>query len=173
MEAIEKQDMPFEDALRYLTECQSEYNRLGSIVSTKDPDSLRCALDDEMRLRYELYGVKSYDVKIEGIGVATYSVVKTKEEPERIEKRLSITDEDAWKWVEAADRTWLASWLREHAHTIAMDYMTETGEMVPGARVLEEVVAAKPSMFKNTMLKVNANKMAQALAARESIALEG
>ena len=44
MNSIEgAQGMTFEQALSFLAKCQAEYNRLGKIVSTKDPDSLRSA----------------------------------------------------------------------------------------------------------------------------------
>lgn len=179
MNSIEgAQGMTFEQALSFLAKCQAEYNRLGKIVSTKDPDSLRSACDEEARLRYELSGVKSYDVKLNGMSVGTYSVVKTKEEPEISEvreKRLTIDEENAWRWLleESPDEVFAAA--RSYAKTLAVEYMLDTGAIIEGAEINEVVVReaqpAKPSMFKNMVLRIDAKKMDKALESAEPIEL--
>lgn len=163
MNSIEKQGMSFEQALGFLAQAQSEYNRLGKIVSTKDPESLRYACDEEMRFRYEEYGVKSVDVKIGDSTVGTYSVSKTKEKPEKVIEKLSIEPMDALRWcTEEAPEEYFAM-LCEEAARIAEDYMLLTGEVLPSAKVVEETVPAEPSKFKNTILKVDAAKVGKAL----------
>lgn len=165
MESIEKQEpmMSFEDALVYLAKCQAEYNRLGAIVSTKDPDSLRSAVDEEMRMRYELHGVKSLDVMCDGVTVATYSVAKTKEQPERRMKVLTMPEGSAIRWIMEDAPEECYSELCAVAAKIAEKYMSNTGEIIEGAQMEERVEPAVPSHFKNTVLKINAEGMRKAL----------
>lgn len=165
MESIEKSvpPMSFEDALLCLARCQAEYNRLAGIVSTKDPDSLRSAVDEEMRLRYELHGVKSLDVMCDGVTVATYSVSKTKEQPERRTKVLTMPEGSAMRWImdDAPEECYAE--LCAAAAKIAEKHMRDTGEIIEGAQIVERVEPAVPSRFKNTVLKINAEGMSKAL----------
>lgn len=168
-ESIERreQGMTFEDSLAVLADCQARFEQLGKVVSTKDPDSLRSACDAEMRLRYELYGVKSIDVKIGGVSVGTYSAVISKEKPEQRSKKLTISDGNAIRWLmEDAPDSCCARFARE-AVKIAEDYMAATGEMLPAAQCVEEILPAEPGRFKNTRLKIDPEKVAKALGAPE------
>lgn len=172
MNSIEKQGLTFEEALKVLAECQAEYNRLGKIVSTKEAGSLRSACDEEARLRYEESGVKSYEIPIAGISVGTYTVCKTQEKPEQKVKRLRISEGNAVRWLmEDAPEEYYKQ-LCEEAVKLAEDYMLLTGEVIPSARMVEEVLPAEPSRYKNTVLKIDADKLERALEARDAIALE-
>lgn len=159
----------YEQALQILADAQYRYNMLGEIVSTKDPDSLRSLCDMEARYRYEKYGEKTKEVRApDGTTIATYSAVVTKEEPERTVERLEIADGHAARWVmEDAPQEWLDDWMQRHAKEIAMDWMMETGELIPNANVVEEHVPAKPSMYKNTVLKIKADAMRKVLGQAE------
>lgn len=167
MNSIEKQGMTFEEAVGFLARAQYEYNNLGKIVSTKDPDSLRSACDEEMRLRHQLYGVKSINAKIGDAVVGTYTVCETKEKPEQTVKRLRIDPSDALRWTmeDAPDNYY--QMLAEAAVKIAEDYMLLEGEVLPGARMVEETVPAEPSKYKNTVLKIDPAKAAKAIGASE------
>lgn len=171
MNSIE-QSVGLEDALKVLAKAQAEYNRLGEIVSTKNPDSLRSLCDEEARLRYELQGIKSWEIHIGGYIVGTYTVAKTKEQPEKTVKRLRIGESDAIRWaMEDAPSNYFDQ-LAEFAVKLAEDYMLSEGEIIPGAKTVEETVPAEPSRYKNTVLKVDAKNMAKALEAEDAIALE-
>lgn len=164
----------FREALAYLARCQSEYNRLADIVSTKNPASLRCALDDVARERYESEGVKSYDAKIGGRKVATYSVRATKEEPERTEARFDVDAAAAYEWLTTSvDPDWWGCYLKARAAGIAEMYMRETGEQLPFATLVENRIPAVPSMFKNMVLKVDEQGMAAALEEAGTRSIEG
>lgn len=162
MDMIEKlpSGASFDDALAYLARCQSWYNELGRIVSTKDPDSLRCACDEEMRRRYELHGQKSVEVRIGGETVATYTVAKTKEQPSRKVRWFSIGRDAALGWLLHDAPETCRDELLSTARRIAERYMQETGELIDGAKTGESVEPAVPSRFKNTVLKVDAEKIA-------------
>lgn len=155
----------FEQALAALAEAQYQYNNLGKVVSTKDPDSLRSMCDREARYRFEQYGDKSKNVVWNGQVIATYTVCATSEEPERREKHIEISDQAARSWVmEDCPQDFVDAFVEEHAHEIAMRYMEETGELIPNAEVVETVVPAKPSMYKNTVLKIKPQAMEKALS---------
>ncbi|MBR3226856.1 MAG: hypothetical protein IKF78_16200 [Atopobiaceae bacterium] len=172
MKAIETKGLGFEDALKVLAECQSRYNELGKVVSTKDPDSLRSWCDEEARLRYEMQGVKSWEINLGGCIVGTYTVARTKEKPEQTVKRMRVNGSDAIRWLmEDAPENYFEQ-LAEFAQKLAEDYMLLEGEIIPGAKMVEETIPAEPSRYKNTVLKVDAKNMAKALEAGNSIALE-
>lgn len=155
----------YEQALAVLAEAQYRYNALGQVVSTKDPDSLRSMCDREARHRFEQYGDKSKNVVWNGQVIATYTVSATTEEPERREKHIEIPDNAARAWVmEDCPQDFIDAFVEEHAHEIAMRYMEETGELIPHAELVETVIPAKPSMYKNTVLKVKPQAMEKALA---------
>lgn len=172
MNSIEQQGMSFEDALAFLAQCQSEYNKLGKVCSTKDPDSLRHALDEELRLRYELQGVKSIDVKLGNRVVGTYTVVKTSEKPEQKVKKLKISEGNAIRWLMEDAPSEYYDMLCAEAVKIAEDYMLLTGEILPSAQYVEEILPAEPSRFKNTVLKVDSAKVDAALEAAEAVEAE-
>lgn len=62
---------------------QWAYKKFAGLVSTKDPGSLRGQADEAYRGLYDQTGAKSYDIKIAGDKVGTYSlkVSKAKDEP--------------------------------------------------------------------------------------------
>lgn len=169
MNSIEPQGRTFEETLAMLAELQYEYDRIGKAISTKNPDSPRSACDDEMRLRYELSGVRSIDVKIGDAVVGRFSAVVAKEEPEKRYRKVRIPPEAAMEWIlgdEMRDSHYFSK-LMDEAVKLAEDYMLIEGEQIPGSEVVDAVEPAKPGYFKNTMLKVDRDKMAEVLAERE------
>lgn len=174
MNSIEPQGRTFEETLAMLAELQYEYDRIGKAISTKNPDSPRSVCDDEMRLRYELSGVRSIDVKIGDAVVGRFSAVIAKEEPEKRCKRPRVSREAAMGWIMGEDMRgshYLSS-LMDEAVRLAEDYMLIEGEQIPGAEIVEVVEPARPGYFKNTMLKVDREGMEKALEAREAARLE-
>jgi aspartyl-tRNA synthetase len=71
---------------------QALFSRLGEDVSTKNPDSLRSACDQQVVDNYRAMGAKSYDVHVNGSKVGTYSVRTSKEKPQEKKNRLVIKD---------------------------------------------------------------------------------
>lgn len=76
---------------------QWAYKKFAGLVSTKDADSLRGQADEAYKELYEQTGAKSYDIKVAGDKVGTYSlkVAKAKDEP-----RVIVEDEYMFaRWV--------------------------------------------------------------------------
>lgn len=167
MSSIEKLGMTFEDALAILARAQHEYNALGSIVSTKDPKSLRSVCDAQMLERYEMTGDVSKVVRINGTEVARYTVRVSKGCPEKKAKRILIDPEDAHIWIMTeAPQNYIEMYEQEcaiAAKKIAEDYMLLEGELIEGAEVVEETVPAEPEHATGCMLKIDAEKMDRAL----------
>ena len=77
---------------------QWAYKKFAGLVSTKDADSLRGQADEAYKELYEQTGAKSYDIKVAGDKVGTYSlkVAKAKDEP-----RVIVEDEYMFaRWVD-------------------------------------------------------------------------
>lgn len=164
MNEIERRGMSFEDALGYLAMCQAAYDRLGRIVSTKDPNSLRSACDGEMRELYEQRGIKSLDVKVGDTVVGSYTAARTKEQPSRKRRWFSIGRERALQWVLEEAPQDCRDALMAAARKIAEQHMLDTGELIEGAATGESVEPAVPSRFKNTVLKLDKDKVAELAA---------
>ena len=63
------------DAAARLAVAQAVYKVVGAAVSTKERDNLRAQLDDETVALYQMYGVKSRDLKVGDLKVGSVSVV--------------------------------------------------------------------------------------------------
>lgn len=74
---------------------QAFYNAVGDMVKTKDPDNIRGRVDALMSGYYETTGAKSYDVRVFGRKVGTYSftVSKPTESKETVELQVENSDE--------------------------------------------------------------------------------
>lgn len=142
---------------------QALYSKLGEDVSTKNPDSLRSEADREVVENYRTMGAKSYDVHVNGQKVGTYSVRTSKERPQETKRRLVVSDPYA-----------LDAYAREHADE-AMEYvhmmmdnfavfMLEThGVLCDGCEMVEDTISARPSEVIGTTLRVDADKVADAI----------
>lgn len=60
--------------LEQLAIAQAAYKALGAVVSTSSPDSLRAAVDRELRNDFETKGVDRYRMQVGGKGVGSLSV---------------------------------------------------------------------------------------------------
>ena len=143
---------------------QAAFSKLGEDVSTKNQNSLRCIADDEIIGNYLGMGAKSYDVHVNGDKVGTYSVRLSKERPQEIEKRIVIKDPyafDAYVKEQAVDEAF------EYIHMM-MDnfasFMLESyGVICDGCEVVEETIPAQPSKVIGTTLRIDADKVANAI----------
>ena len=138
-----------------LTIAQALYKAIADVVSTKNPDSLRSELDAEMLKAYELDGIKSRDMRVNGQKVGTYTV--------RVKKAFSkdkpvLTDISAF-----------TSWLMDNKE-YAIDYALSQPEFaawvishgeLPDGYELERVEF--PEMATGTTLKVDVQKVADAM----------
>lgn len=143
---------------------QALFNKLGADVSTKSHDSLRGMADEEIVGNYRAMGAKSYDVHVNGSKVGTYSVRLSKEKPQQESKRLVVKDPyafDAYVKEQATDET------LEYVHLMMQnfaEFMLESyGVICDGCEIVEETIPAQPSQVLGTTLRVDADKVADAI----------
>lgn len=156
--------------MQRLALAQGLYSKLGEIVSTKNPDSLRSELDDRARFLYETDGIKSRDVVINGVKVATYSV-KTKQQPAEkplIRTFLHIENEDEfYTWLANSGRMTIEAVVRENPELFYRLFVEELGEIPDGCFVesveLTPGQPERPPVYAGTVLRVDTEKLAMAL----------
>ena len=134
---------------------QWAYRKFAGLVSTKDADSLRGQADEAYRRLYEQTGAKSYDVKLAGEKVGTYSlkVSKAKDEPR-------VIVEDGYMF---------ARWVYENHldHLLKVDQKAldklfyDSGELPDGCTVVN---VHTPERVSGATLRVDERKMDELFA---------
>lgn len=138
-----------------LTIAQALYKAIADVVSTKNPDSLRSELNAEMIKAYELDGIKSRDMRVNGKKVGTYSV--------RVKKAFSkdkpvLTDISAFKaWLDDNSDYAVAYALSQPDF---VSWVIAQGELPDGYEI-ERVEF--PEMATGTTLEVDVQKVADAM----------
>lgn len=139
---------------------QALQNRIGDMVKTKDPDNLRGEVDAMMVDMYEnnpLAG-KSFDVKLFGQKVGTYSLSVSKGKPQT--KRMDIDVRDVVEF-----RQWCADMGFLEVNMKAVnDYVRTTGDVPEGCELLKviepEVIGGEVT---RTSLKVQPEEVARVM----------
>jgi len=144
---------------------QALFNKLGEDVSTKNPDSLRYAADTDMIETYRATGYKSRDVMVNGQKVGTHSVRVSKGKDAQTVKRLAVMDGHELEQFVQSDEC-----AEERAEYIALmaqnfaEYMLETyGIVCDGCEVVTETIPAQPPTISGTTMRIDADKVVQAL----------
>lgn len=133
-----------------LAVAQAVYKVAANAVSTKDPDSLRAQVDEYYRGMYEQTGAKSYDLKIGGEKVGTYSIKTTKE---KNEQQLVVNDNDAFaRWCAANDCIKVINDFDK-----ACDLFAETGEMPDGCELITKTTPE--GLYAGSTLRVDPYKV--------------
>jgi hypothetical protein len=143
---------------------QAIYNNLGKLVSTKDPDSLRAQADREYKTLYEQTGAKSFDVRVNGSKVGTYSVKVSKAKPAEERKELVVTDRDALDdYIHQTDPYDIELFVQEHSELFVKWSCEQLGIMPDGCTVETYVTPATEPAYMGGTLKVNPEDVANAI----------
>lgn len=139
---------------------QALYKGLAGIVSTKDPDSLRSAVDAEYRTLYEETGAKSYDVRVNGHKVGTYSFKDDKDIVKRSDD-CTISDSGAFaQWLKDNAES-IADW--DGAAALAEEWLKDSGEVPDGvSRDVKEWTTVQKG---GGTLRIDSQKVLDALGA--------
>lgn len=114
--------------IEQLAVAQAVYKLAAAQVSTREPGNLRNEVDDHFREAFESTGAKSFDVRIGGEKVGTYSIKTTKGKQSI---GLETYDEAAYReWCEA--NGYVKTVIDEDA--VAANF-EETGEVPDGCQV--------------------------------------
>lgn len=82
---------------------QAILNAVASDTKTKNPDNLRGRVDAMMEENYYINPMagRSFDLRLKGQKVGTYSLTVSKSEPQKVETSLEINDRQAFmQWAE-------------------------------------------------------------------------
>lgn len=145
---------------------QAMYQRIGEDVSTKSADSLRRMCDEQIVENYRAMGAKSYDAHVNGQKVGTYSVRVGKERPEQTRKKLVVSDQTTLEAYVNSDecKDEVIEYVQLMAGNFA-EFLLETyGIVAEGCEVVDETTPAQPAQVLGTTLRIDADKVAEALA---------
>lgn len=154
---------------------QALYAKLGEIVSTKDPDSLRAAVDEFYKDLYETTGAKSFEVSIDGQKVGTYSVRVSKPKPAETKERLVVDDIGAFSvWIEhETNAEILQLFAQSRLEEFANWLFETTGEIPYGCFVEQTVSLAQPARYSGGALKVDPLSVLDAMQGKLGTAVKG
>ena len=144
---------------------QAVYNAIGADLKTGVADNLRGEVNGFYLDMYERTGATGFEVRVNGQKVGTYGFSKVKGKPERTVTELRVTDADALRADESDEfNDWLTAWLTDHLPELAVQYATETGELLDGMELVEVTTPATPDGIRpNGTLRVRPEKVAAAL----------
>lgn len=146
---------------------QAFYNAVKEIVSTKDDGNLRDAVDDYYRKRYEEDGSKSFECRINGMKVGTYSIRTTKAKPATSEKVFGIKDpEMLMEWFKGMDSETVARYASDRLSDFAEWCFYRTGEIPGGCNVVEIGTPATVEQWAGGSLRIDQGAVAEALGSR-------
>lgn len=145
---------------------QALYNKIGKEVSTKG-NSLRARADEYFYDMYQQTGAKSYDVKVLGETVGTYSLRFKKPTQAEVVKELQVTDfiELAQYFDKAEDAyeiDMIKNYVELDLEAYAKWYFEQTGECLPGTEFVGRFIEGHPKQYDGGVLKIDAMKVAQA-----------
>lgn len=137
---------------------QAFYKSIAEVVSTKDPGNLRGTVDAHFRDLYEQTGAKSFDLKLFGEKVGTYSLTLAKPTPESKRLDFEVSDKAAFmEWVKRSGMFQI-DWDAIRANFL------DTGEMPEGCNIVEVITPGTPGgEVKNGSIRVNVSDVIDAL----------
>lgn len=143
---------------------QAFYNAAGEHVSTKSPGNLRSQVDAEYRELYEQTGAKSFEQRVNGMRVGTYSVKVSKAKEAEMDVRFEVREpERLLEWVERQEHGDLVRFAKAHAAEYAQDALLRTGELADGCSTYEVGTPAMPEQYAGGSLRIDPQLVAEAL----------
>ena len=154
---------------------QAVYNAIGADLKTGQPDNLRGEVNGFYLDMYERTGATGFEVRVNGQKVGTYEFSKVKGQPERTVTELRVTDHAALLADKSDDfNRWLTEHIITHIDELAIQYATETGELLDGMEYVTTTTPATPDTIRpNGTLRVRADKVAAALGNRLPATIAG
>jgi hypothetical protein len=148
---------------------QAIYKTIAADVATKG-DSLRNAIDGAIIEQYERSGAKTYDVKVNGEKVGSYSVRVSKDKTEKVPR---IEDADAFqRWLtDDENMPQIVSYIRDDDYRF-LDWLIKSWGVIPdGVEVMD--VTHEGGDVIGTTFKVDEHKVADALGHALPTAIAG
>ena len=143
---------------------QALYEKLGQMVSTKDPESLRGQADRNYKALFDDTGAKTFELKIDGQKVGTYSIRQSKPKPSTSTTNLEVFDKA--EAIRAAANLSTDVWylyITQHIEEFASWYARQTGEALEGSMWVKEISPEIPSQYLGGTLKVDSDAVTNAV----------
>lgn len=149
------------DDLAKLAVANAMTSALGSVTSQRDPDSIRSRADLHLHEMFENDGVDRIRIRVNGVEVGTLSAKVTK--PKVGVETVVLNYEEFIEWLRTSDggRDTISRLVAAMPAKV-VEMATVDGELPDGCAVRD---VCEPPRFGGTMLKVNKEKVAQALGA--------
>lgn len=144
---------------------QAVYNAIGADLKTGVEGNLRGEVNGFYLDLYQQTGATGFEVRVNGQKVGTYGFAKVKGQPERTVTEVRVTDHEAMMRDERDEfMEFCSRWLDAHMDELAVQYATETGELLDGMEWVTETVPATPDTIRpNGTLRVRPERVAAAL----------
>lgn len=144
---------------------QAVYNAIGADLKTGVTDNLRGEVNGFYLDLYERTGATGFEVRLNGQKVGTYGFSKVKGTPERTVTELRVTDHAALCANDSQEFSdWLSRYLTAHLDELAVQYATETGELLDGMEYVTTTTPATPDTIRpDGTLRVRPERVAKAL----------
>lgn len=144
---------------------QAVYNTIGADLKTGVTDNLRGEVNGFYLDLYQQTGATGFEVRVNGQKVGTYGFSKVKGTPEREVTELRVTDHAALRADNSEEFCeWLTRFMEQNLEKLAVQYATETGELLDGMEYVTETIPAVPDGIRpNGTLRVKPEKVAAAL----------
>lgn len=128
---------------------QAIYNAIGADLKTGVTHNLRGEVNAYYLDQYVHSGAKSFEVRVNGQTVGTYSFAKAKGRPAETVTEVVVTSIDALRAYDDSDfDAYCARWVLGNIEQIARDYFAETGVLPDGMAVMEHHVPEVPDGIK-------------------------
>lgn len=153
----------FNDVER-LAVAQTFFKLAGELVDTKNPDSLRSAVDSGYKELYERTGSKSFDVMLDGQQVGTYSLKFSKPKPEETRQVFEVNDyEKLARWFDGLDAGTIADFAADNLAQFAEWALNKTGELADGCSLTPVTTPATEKRYIGGTLKVDTESVMNAM----------
>lgn len=152
------------DRIAKLAVAQAVYKLSAEQVSTKEPGNLRSRVDEYYRGLFEATGAKSFEIRIGGEKVGTYSVKVTKPKKQTVCDCYNPSAYRAW----CEEHGFVKTVIDEDA---AHAHFLETGEVPDGCNVSQ--VETPGGQYAGGSVRVDIPAVNRALGGEVSIALLG
>ena len=154
---------------------QALFTAIGEETRRDRPGNLRGRVASAYLELYEATGARSFDVRVAGEKVGTFSFSKTRARPEAVERVFEVADADALAcWEDSDFLAFCARKVAEGMGELARLWWEETGEVPPGCKVDNRVIPAEPEGIKpGGTLRVDPAKVARAMGPALGEAVRG
>lgn len=122
----------------------------------KEP-TLRDALDEAARIRYERDGSTKWQARLEGEPIGTYTARLTRGRDERRTVTMTVSDSDLMNFLMRDGIEYFERLVLEHKDDV-LQWALADGVDIDGARVEAVTIPAEPSVFMDCALKVDEEK---------------